>query len=344
MLLVGISTISISSAFAHPGKAPGPPPPWTPPTTPDPPEPPGDGDTGNNNTKTTVLTQIFKVMFDSSTLKDAIVNSIDSIFNDAVGNLTASGSPFYKMGGEISEIVFETDKLEAIRLSSWKQLRKVAFALLPLTAALTIWASMKDGLYSVTGYANTFEAVAEFFVAIAIAMASYWLMEQSISLTKAFTLAIAESLSVDITGSVYAGMFIKPAALGISNPGLSMILNILSFALVITYMGSVTIAFLAREVVLIMTVALAPVMIILGSVRPLGWLRGLWSKAFIVFLLLLPINVLTMGVAFKLWVAALSLASGPLALILQLTILAGTLERIDRCKRHAGQVGIRRRD
>ncbi|MGB2956460.1 MAG: hypothetical protein WBB64_10910, partial [Anaerolineales bacterium] len=71
--------------------------------------------------------------------------------------------------------------------------------------------------------------------------------------------------------------------------------------------------------------ALAPVMIILGSVRPLGWLRGLWSKAFIVFLLLLPINVLTMGVAFKLWVVALSLASGPLATILQLMILAGTL-------------------
>jgi hypothetical protein len=66
-------------------------------------------------------------------------------------------------------------------------------------------------------------------------------------------------------------------------------------------------------------------MIIMGSVRPLSWLRGLWSKAFIVFLLLLPINVLTMGVALKLWVSALSLASGPLASILQLTILAGTL-------------------
>ncbi|MCK4489138.1 MAG: hypothetical protein KAU23_02705 [Anaerolineales bacterium] len=324
LLLVGISTIAVTDVYANPGELPPPPPP-RPSTTP---EPPGDGesdDTADNNKSGSVLTQIFKVMFDTSTMKDAIVNSIDSIFNDAVGNLTASSSPFYQMGSEISEIVFETEKLKAVRLASWIQLRKVAFALLPLTAALTIWASMKDGLYSVTGYANTFEAVAEFFVSIAIALASLWLMEQAISLVKILTLAIAESLQVDITGSVYAGMFIKPAALGISNPGLSMILNILSFALVITYMGSVTIAFLAREVVLIMTVALAPVMIILGSVRPLGWLRGLWSKAFIVFLLLLPINVLTMGVAFKFWVSALSLASGPLATILQLTILAGTL-------------------
>ena len=324
LLLVGISTIAVTDVYANPGELPPPPPP-RPSTTP---EPPGDGesdDTVDNKKSGSVLTQIFKVMFDTSTMKDAIVNSIDSIFDDAVGNLTASSSPFYQMGSEISEIVFETEKLKAVRLASWIQLRKVAFALLPLTAALTIWASMKDGLYSVTGYANTFEAVAEFFVSIAIALASLWLMEQAISLVKILTLAIAESLQVDITGSVYAGMLIKPLALGLSNPIMSMILNILSFALVLTYLGSVTIAFLAREVVLIMTVALAPVMIILGSVRPLGWLRGLWSKSFIVFLLLLPINVLTMGVALKLWVAALSLSTGPLAALLQLAILAGTL-------------------
>lgn len=325
MLLVGISTISVSNVYARPNEVPDPPPPGRPPTTPDPPGDGDSGDTGDKNKNGGVLTQIFKVMFDTSTMKDAIVNSIDSIFDDAVGNLTASSSPFYKMGSEISDIVFETEKLKAVRLASWIQLRKVAFALLPLTAALTIWASMKDGLYSVTGYANTFEAVAEFFVSIGIALASFWLMEQAISLVKVLTLAIAESLQVDITGSVYAGMLIKPIALGLSNPVMSMILNILSFALVLTYMGSVIIAFLAREVVLIMTVALAPVMIILGSVRSLGWLRGLWSKAFIVFLLLLPINVLTMGVALKLWVTALSLSSGPLAALLQLAILAGTL-------------------
>ena len=324
MLLVGISTISVSSAYAHPGEAPDPPPPWNPPPTP---EPPGDGDSGDttNNKSGGVLTQIFKVVFDSSTMKDAIVNSIDSIFGDAAGNLTDSTSPFYQMGSEISDFVFGTEELTAIRLSSWIQLRKLAFALLPLTAALTIWASMRDGLYSVTGYANTFEAVAEFFVSIAIAMASYWLMEQAISLVKVLTLAIADSLELDITRSVYAGVLLKPAVLNLANPALSMILHILSFALVLTYMGSVTIAFLARELVLIMTVALAPIMIILGSVRPLAWLKGLWFKAFIVFLLLLPINVLTMGIAFKLWLSAISLSSGPLATLIQLAILAGTL-------------------
>jgi hypothetical protein len=189
VLLVAVSTIFVSSAYAGPD-GPGTPPPPKPKTTPD---PTGDdgGDSGDNKKSTSIITQIFKVMFDSSTMKDAIVNSIDSIFDDAVGNITASSSPFYKMGSEI----FETDKLSEVRKTSWLQLRKVAFALLPLTAALTIWASMKDGLYSVTGYATTFEAVAEFFVSIAIALASFWLMEQAISLIKILTRWPSQNLS-----------------------------------------------------------------------------------------------------------------------------------------------------
>jgi len=332
ILLVGISTISVSSAFAHPGEAQGTPDPWAdPPTTPEPPktpEPPGDGDTGDtgdNNKKGTVLTQIFKVIFDTDTMTDAIVNALVVIFTDATESLSMSDNPLFIMGSEISNIVFESAKLEKTRRSSWLQLRKVAFALLPLTAALTIWSSMKDGLYSVTGYANTFEAIAEFFVSLAIALASFWLMEQAISLTKTFTLAIAESLEVEVRASVYAGMLVKPASLAMKHPITSMVLGILSFALVLTYMGSVTIAFLAREVVLIMTVALAPVMIILGAVRPLAWLRGLWAKAFLIFLLLLPINVLIMGIAYKLWVEAMDLKNGAVVTILQLLILTGTL-------------------
>jgi len=323
ILLVAVSTIFVSSAYAGPD-GPGTPPPPQPKTTPD---PSGDdgGDSGDNKKSTSIITQIFKVMFDSSTMKEAIINSIDSIFHDAYGDVIESSGPFYKTGSEISEIVFETYKLQEVRKSSWLQLRKVAFALLPLVAALTIWASMKDGLYSVTGYANTFEAVAEFFVSIAIALGSYWLMEQAISLVKVLTVAIADSLQVNITGSVYAGLVIKPSLAAMSSPVMSMIFYIFAFALVLTYMASVTIAFLAREVVIIMTVALAPVMIILGSVRPLSWLRGLWSKAFIVFLLLLPINVLTMGVSFKLWVAAMSLSSGTVATIFQLLLITGTI-------------------
>jgi hypothetical protein len=65
-------------------------------------------------------------------------------------------------------------------------------------------------------------------------------------------------------------------------------------------------------------------MIMLGAVRPLGWMRGLWTKAFFVFLLLLPVNVLTLGIAGRLSAAALDLTTPPLAALLQLLLLTGT--------------------
>jgi len=184
---------------------------------------------------------------------------------------------------------------------------------------------MKEGLYSVTGYANTFEAVAEFFVSIAIALASYWLMEQAVVLTKALTLAISESLTLNIEGSVFAGLVVKSAGFGSMNTILAMIVKLLGFGLVLTYMGTGLIVFLSREVVILLTIAMAPLMIILGSVRPLSWLRGLWFKAFLIFLLLLPINVLVMGVSFKLMISATDYTTSTLTGFFQLLIVAGTI-------------------
>jgi len=314
LLFLAVLTLSgTSTAFASPEETTPPPSP-----TPQPTSTPEDDDGG-------VMTQIFKVMFDASTLKEAIVNVLDSLFEDALGGLTDPSSPFYQLGGQISRFVFGTPELKEIRLDAWIQMRKVAFALLPLTAVLTIWVSMKEGLYSVTGYANTFEAVTEFVVSIALALASYWLMEQAISLTQIMTLAIADTLDVDITATVFTGLMLKPLVPALTRPILSMIFNILAFALVLAFMGSVLLAFLARELVLVMTVALAPVMILLGAVRPLGWLRGLWTKAFFVFLLLLPVNVLTLGIAVRLHISALDLATGPLATFIHILIIAGTL-------------------
>lgn len=324
ILLIGISVISVSVAYAHPGETLGTPDPWAdPPTTP---EPPGDGDTGNttgdNNNKTTVL-QIIKVVFDSSTMKDAIVTALNALFNEGLSQLTDPTSSFYQMGGEYAKFAFATDELKDIRHDTWIQLRKVAFALLPLVAALTIWASMKDGLYSVTGYANTFEAVTEFVVSIAIALASLWLMEQAISLVQTFSMAIASVLDIEISRSVFDGFMFKYSAASTKAPILTMIMSIFAFTFVLVYMGSVLLSFLAREVVIILTVALAPVMIILGTVRPLGWLRGLWSKAFLVYLLLLPVNVLTLGIGVKINNLAGSMSTGFLASLLQLMMVIG---------------------
>ena len=327
ILLVILTTHSVSSVSASGNGLPAPggtPPPPSPPPDPGTPEPSGSDDDGGGEKKS-IIHQIFNIIFDYRTMKDAIISTINGLFEEAVGDISTTGSPLYDVGSEISEIVFQTDKLKELRLSTWLGLRKVAFALLPLVAAMTIWASMKDGLYSVTGYANTLEAVTEFIVSIAVALASYWLMEQTISLTKSLTLAIAGAFEINITGSVFVGSLLKSASFGTLNPVMSMIFSIFAFVFLVVFMISVELAFLAREVVLIIAVGMAPLMIILGSVRPLGWLRALWSKAYIVFLLILPVNVLLLGVAVKLHISAMDLSSGILSTILQLLILAGTI-------------------
>ncbi|HDN04999.1 MAG TPA: hypothetical protein ENF27_03585 [Chloroflexi bacterium] len=327
LLLMVLTTLSASSVSAagngHPA-AEGTPPPPSPPPDPGTPEPSvGDNDEGGE--RKSIIGQIFNIVFDYRTMKDAIISTINGMFEDAVGDISTTGSPLYDVGSEISEIVFQTEKLKELRLSTWVGLRKVAFALLPLVAAMTIWASMKDGLYSVTGYANTLEAVTEFIVSIAIALASYWIMEQLISLTKSLTLAIAGAFEINITGSVFVGSLLKSASFSTLSPLMSMIFSIFAFVFLVVFMISVELAFLAREVVLIITVGMAPLMIVLGSVRPLGWLRALWSKSFVVFLLILPLNVLLLGIAVKLHISAVDLSSGILSTVLQLLILAGTI-------------------
>ena len=326
-MLVVLTTLSVSTVSASGNSLPGPegtPPPPSPPPDPGTPEPPNGDDDGGGERKS-IIKQIFTIIFDYRTMKDAIISTINGMFEDAVGDISTTGSPLYDVGSEISEIVFQTEKLKELRLSTWLGLRKVAFALLPLVAAMTIWASMKDGLYSVTGYANTLEAVTELVVSIAIALASYWLMEQLISLTKSLTLAVAGAFEINITGSVFVGSLLKSATFSTLNPLMSMVFSIFAFVFLVVFMFSVELAFLSREVVLIITVGIAPLMIILGSVRPLGWLRALWSKAFIVFLLILPVNVMLLGIAVKLHLSAMDLSSGILSTVLQLLILAGTI-------------------
>ena len=332
LLTAGMLAAAVQDVSASPVSAP-----YEPPTDPvPPPEPPddggnegGNGDTGSvgdssdDKKSTNVFTNIIKVFFPTATLKAAIVSALDSIFSEALSQLTNPTKEFYKMGEAVSKIVFDVETLKKTRLDSWTQLRKVAFALLPLTAALTIWASMKDGLYSVTGYANTYEAIAEFFVSIALALASYWLMEQSISLVKTLSVAIAESLDIEIKRSVFDGFVLKSINASMDSPILTMIMSIFMFLFVLAFIGSALISFLAREVVIIIAIALAPVMIILGSVRPLGWLRGLWFKAFLVFLLLLPINVLALGIGVKFLNTAGNVTTGPLASLFQIVIVIG---------------------
>lgn len=335
LLLMVLTTLSVSSVSASGNAIPAPegtPPPPSPVPDPGTPEP-GSGNQGDGGGGG-IINRIINIIFDYSTMKDAIIAAVTGMFEEGVSNVSSTTkSPLYKLGAEISKIVFPDPEqtltnqltLKDVRLSTWRSMRKVAFALLPLVAALTIWASMKEGLYSVTGYANTLEAVTELVVSIAIALASYYLMEQTISLTRSLAEAIGGAFEYEVTISVLAGALIKPVNFVNQAPVMAMILYIFALVFLVVFMGSVLIAFLAREVVLVMVVGMAPLMMILGAVRPLGWLRALWSKAFFVVLLILPINVLLLGISVKLQLIATSISTGLLGTLFYLLILVGII-------------------
>jgi hypothetical protein len=335
ILLVILTTHSVSSVSASGNSLPAPqgtPPPPSPPPDPGTPEPSGDDDDGGE--KKSIINRIINIIFDYRTMKDAIISTVSGMFEDGVADIATEGTELYGLGAEISKIVFPDPEqiksanqlsMKDVRQSTWREMRKVAFALLPLVAALTIWASMKEGLYSVTGYANTLEAVTELVVSIAIALASYFLMEQAISLTSSLAVAIGGAFEYNIKLSVLAGALIKPMTFANSSPIMAMILYIFALVFLVVFMGSVFIAFLAREVVLVMVVGMAPLMMILGSVRPLGWIRALWTKAFFVVLLILPINVLLLGVSVKLQIIAADLTTGLTGTIFYLLIVVGII-------------------
>ncbi len=332
VLLVVLTTQSVRTVSASTNSLPeleGTPPPPTPKPEPGTPEPGSNNGNDNGGGRKTIIQKIFHIIFDYPTLADAIVGSLTTIFEKSVDGITGDSSQLMGLGRDISNIVFPDENytdgltMKEVRLTTWRETRKVAFALIPLVAALTVWASMKNGLYSVTGYANTLEAVAEFVVSVAIALASYLLMEQAIELANNIAVAIAYDYPVQ--ESVFAGIKMKSINFATNAPVLAMIWFAFAFVFLTVFMGSVLIAFLAREVVLVLVVGMAPIMLILGAVRPLGWMRGLWAKAFFVTLLILPINTFVMGIAIKVQKVAAALKEGTLETVFNLVIMVGII-------------------
>ena len=53
----------------------------------------GDNDEGGE--RKSIIGQIFNIVFDYRTMKDAIISTINGMFEDAVGDISTTGSPLY---------------------------------------------------------------------------------------------------------------------------------------------------------------------------------------------------------------------------------------------------------
>jgi len=166
---------------------------------------------------------------------------------------------------------------------------------------ITVGSAMREGVTSITGYANAREALLNWLIGVGAAAASYFLIEKAIDLSGASSSAIRDSLGQAIAdewnlGDQLLGSIINLWALQSAGPLMQLFLGFFALITMIVVVSSIIMALLAREVILLLLVAVSPVIFIIGSMRPLRWLSGLWTKAMVVALLLGPVNFLLLAI------------------------------------------------
>ena len=189
-----------------------------------------------------------------------------------------------------------------VRHDLWKVSIVIAGILMPLSFMISIGAALKDGTSSVTGYASAREAILNWVIAAGAAVSSYFILTKVIELASMSMIAIFEGLLGEINANLNLGDNIVGSlilsGMVLATPGLGQIfMSFFGMLLAVGLVASIGLALLAREVILVLVVGIAPIMLILGSVGPLRWLNGLWMKVTTIALLLGPANALLIGAA-----------------------------------------------
>lgn len=272
---------------APPGQNPTPPPPTPPPS-------------GGGDPITQIVNQIIQFPFEN--LVEALQNALKSIltgtitpletfFSATIGRWLTSSPGIITPGGGIAQG-------EDVMGPAWRLMIKVAVLLWPLTLAIIAAIAAKDAVAAASwGIGDLKEALGGWLIAVVASATSLYWMDLANRFTNATTMTI---LNMSFTGE--AGF--QPNALTalvfgtagivltmVSMPA-SLIIVIFVILMGLAVLSSLVFQFLARFVILYILVALAPVVIILGVLPPLGWFRYMWLRGFIMVLAIGPINAL----------------------------------------------------
>lgn len=280
--------------------------PRDPPPTPTADDDGGDGEDSGNVTVVERHT-IWRILFPYETLGESIRAAlIDTVAE--MGREVASQAELAV--NRLGDLVLEPEGMFTdVRRDVWRVTIVVAGILMPLSFMVSVGAALRDGTSSVTGYAGAREALLNWVIAAGAAVSSYFLLTRAINLASAAAIAIFSGLlhetsaSLDLGGLIVGSLI--SSGLYIATPGLGQLFIVLfGMLLAVALVASIGLALLAREVILVLAVGLAPVTLILGGVGPLRWLSGLWMKVTTTALLLGPANALLLGAAALLGVRA----------------------------------------
>lgn len=276
---------------------------------------------------TSIVSRIFHVIqFPYKTLLEAVINSATELFKKLYNQLVGPRGQLNQVGNTVTSIVFnDTQKeIHKLRKDTWETVALITAVLLPFFFMMTVVAAMKDGVFSITGYQSAREATMGFFVSAGVAAASFLLINYSIEISTALGGAIAEKMGVSLSGDAVAGWMLKSIWLSLStNVIVNLFLVVFGFIFISSAVISLFIALLASEVILFLLIALAPLAIMLGSMKLTRWVSYLWTKTFVIVLLLKPANVLLLASTGTFMSMAGRLSSGPVRTIVGILIAIG---------------------
>ncbi len=262
--------------------------------------PPLQTPTPGPNPITQVINQIIQFPFEN--LTEALQNALESILNNSIAPLESvfsasigrwlTASPgIITPGGGIADG-------EDVMGPAWRLMIKIAVLLWPLTLAILAAIAAKDAVAAASwGIGDLKETLAGWLIAVIASATSLYWMDLANRFTNATTMAI---LDMSFTGEAgfqpnalttlvfgTAGVVLTMVALPAS-----LIIVVFVILLGLAVLSALIFQFLARFVVLYILVALAPVVIILGVLPPLGWFRAMWLRGLVMVEAIGPINAL----------------------------------------------------
>jgi len=139
-----------------------------------------EGDDQDNETEgkseTVWQTIIQTIVFPFEKLAEGVRNALAELFSRTV---EAAMEPMKKALDMAVAWLYPQDMLKDIRWKAWGAMAKVAAALMPLALMITAGSAMREGVTSITGYANAREALLNWLIGVGAAAASYFLIEKA---------------------------------------------------------------------------------------------------------------------------------------------------------------------
>ncbi len=262
--------------------------------------PPRQTPTPEPNPVTQVINQIVQFPFEN--LSEALQNALESILNNSIaplegmfsasiGRWLTSSPGIITPGGGIANGA-------DVMGPAWRLMIKIAVLLWPLTLAILAAVAAKDAVAAASwGIGDLKETLAGWLLAVLASATSLYWMDLANRFTNATTMAI---LDMSFTGeagfqpNALTTLVFGTAGVALTVVALpaSLIIVVFIVLLGLAVLSALIFQFLARFVILYVLVALAPVVIILGVLPPLGWFRAMWLRGLVMVEAIGPINAL----------------------------------------------------